>query len=238
MKRVLALQHTWEDPPGYLGEILQEHGIDYEVVDVEREPLPNLTAYQAVIIMGGSQHLYRDEHLPYFVQEKAALHRVIEEEIPTLGICLGGQLLASVLGADVYEHHQTLLGFFQISLTEAGCQDPLLAGLPGYQLAFHWNKDLFDLPTGAVRLASHENGPNQAFRYGKHIYGLQFHIELNAELIQNWLHFPPFSREIVQILGDADGPMRLEQEWAKYAATYHQHTRTLFENFLCIAKLI
>ena len=236
MKRVLVFQHNWDDPPGYLGEILEEQGIAYDVVNVEKEAVPNPTAYEAIISMGGSQHVY--EPLPYLEQEKMALLKAIEEEIPILGICLGGQLLASALGAEVRRHDLIELGFSQIPLTEAGRRDPLFAGLPGYQLAFQWHKDVFELPAGAIRLASHENALNQAFRYGKHAYGLQFHIELNAELIQTWLHFPDSASDIIQILGDPNGPQRLEQEWMERAATYQRHTRIIFENVLHIAGLI
>jgi GMP synthase (glutamine-hydrolysing) len=238
MKRVLALQHEWDDPPGYLGEILAEYGIACDIVNVEHEPVPDPTAYQAIIIMGGSQHLYADEHLPYLAQEKAALLLAIEAEVPTLGICLGGQLLARTLGAEVRKHHMAELGFFQIPLTEAGCQDPLFAGLPGHQLAFQWHEDVFELPAGAIHLASNENVPNQAFRYGKHVYGLQFHIELNAEIALDWLRFPESARKISKILGDVGAPTRLEQEWLAHFCLYHQHTRAMFENFLRIADLI
>jgi GMP synthase (glutamine-hydrolysing) len=238
MKRVLALQHVWDDPPGFLEEILREHDIACEIVNVEQEPVPDPTGYQAVLIMGGPQHVYTDEHLPYMLREKAMLRQAIEQAIPTLGICLGGQLLARTLGAEVRKHHLTELGFFQIPLTEAGRQDPLFAGLPGYQLAFHWHEDVFELPSGAVLLASNANAPHQAFRYGSHVYGLQFHIELNAELVRTWLNFPEFARDIVEILGDTDGPAGLEREWAEHATTYHIHTRTIFENFLRIAKLV
>ncbi len=237
MKRVLALQHVWDNPPGYLGEILHEHGIACDVIEVENEAPPDPTTYQAVVVMGGPQHVYLDEQQPYMEREIATLRQAIEAEIPTLGICLGGQLLARALGGEVYRHASTELGFFQIPLTEAGHQDPLFAGLPGHQLAFHWHEDVFDLPAGAILLASNQNAPNQAFRFGPHAYGLQFHIELNAELVKTWLHFPAFARDIVQILGSENAPERLEQEWAEHAATYRTHTRTMFENFLRIAEL-
>jgi GMP synthase (glutamine-hydrolysing) len=238
MKRVLALQHVWDDPPGYLEAVLHEHAIDCDIIEVEKEAIPDLTAYQAVIILGGPQHVYADEQYPYMAREKTLLRQAVAAEIPLLGICLGGQLLASALGAGVRQHHLSEVGFFEIPLTEAGRQDPLFAGLPGYQLAFHWHGDVFDLPTGALHLASNENAPNQAFRYGKHAYGLQFHIELNQDLINTWLHYPAFACEIRETLNEANAPERLEREWVEKASTYHTHTRILFENFLRIAGLI
>lgn len=238
MKRVLALQHVWDDPPAYLEEILREHEIACEIIEVEKEALPDLTPYQAILLMGGPQHVYADEDLPYLAREKAMLRQAIAEDIPTLGICLGGQLLASALGAEVRQHYLSEVGFFEIPLTEAGRQDPLFNNLPGKQLAFHWHSDVFELPTGAIRLASNENAPNQAFRYARRAYGLQFHIELNNELMHTWLHHPAFAQEIRLTLGDENAPTRLEQEWLTCAATYHAHTRMMFENFLRLADLL
>ncbi len=238
MRRVLALQHVWDDPPGYLGEMLHEHGITCDVIDITSEAPPDPAAYQAIVVMGGPQHVYLDEQQPYMKREIAMLGRAVEKEIPTLGICLGGQLLARALGGKVYRHRLTELGFFQIPLTQAGQHDPLFASLPGHQLAFHWHEDVFDLPTGAILLASSENAPNQAFRFGPYAYGIQFHIELNAELVKTWLHFPAFAQELIQTLGSENAPEVLEEEWSKHAATYRAHTRIMFENFLRIAELI
>lgn len=238
MKRVLALQQVWDDPPGYLEEILHEHEIACDIVEVEHEPVPDPTPYQAIIVMGGPQHLYADAHVAYIARELAVLRQAVAQDIATLGICLGGQLLASALGADVRRNHLSEVGFFQVPLTEAGRRDPLFAGLPGHQLAFHWHEDVFELPAGAICLASNETAPNQAFRYGSRAYGLQFHIELNTNLVDIWLRQPTFAREISQALGDDNAPARLVQEWTDHATTYQAHTRALFENFLGIAGLL
>ncbi|HEY4385281.1 MAG TPA: type 1 glutamine amidotransferase, partial [Ktedonobacteraceae bacterium] len=190
MGRVLALQHIWDNPEGYLGELLHEYGIEYEVVNVETDDLPDPTAYTAVIAFGGSQHVYAEDQYPYFVQEQQLIRTVLEKEIPFLGICLGSQLLAKVLGSEVRKHTMTEIGFFDVEITEAGKKDPLYAGLPGYQKIYHWHADTFTLPTGATLLATHQNTENQAFRYGRRAYGIQYHVELNPEMLHLWLHHP------------------------------------------------
>src|SRR5690349_12390978 len=139
MKRVLALQHVWDDPAGYLGELLQEYRIAYNVVHVETEPLPDPTTYDAVLAFGGFQHTNDDDKHPYFVREKQWLRKTIEQEIPLLGICLGGQLLAHVLGGSVKRHSLTEIGFTEVQFTESGKADPLYEGLPGYQEVFQWH---------------------------------------------------------------------------------------------------
>ena len=154
MQKVLILQHMQENPKGFVGNLLDEYHITHEVIDVEKEALPDPTNYTAIIAFGGDQHVY-DEHLyPYFTAEKVLLQQIIKQNIPFLGICLGGQLLAAALGGQVKLHTMTELGFFDVQLTEEGKRDPLFAGMPGYQKVFHWHEDTFDFPAAAVLLAT------------------------------------------------------------------------------------
>jgi GMP synthase (glutamine-hydrolysing) len=237
MKRVLALQQYWDDPAGYLGEILQEHGIDYEVVKVDEAPLPDPSGYDAIFALGGPQHANADDKYPYLTQEKKLLRKVVEQDIPYLGICLGGQLLASALGAPVTRHHITEIGFYEVELTAAGKNDPLFQGLPGYQQVIHWHEDAFGLPGGAVRLATSDNTLNQAFRIGRRAYGLQYHIEVTRDIFDTWFSHHGYKNEVVQVLGP-DGPKALERDWLTRYPIYRSQARTLFENFLKISECL
>jgi GMP synthase (glutamine-hydrolysing) len=238
MKRVLAVQQIWDDPPGYLGELLQLHGIDYQIVQADREPLPpHLQGYDALLVLGGPQHAAAEERYPYLVQEKLLIRQAVAEDIPYLGICLGGQLLAHALGAAVHPHHTIELGFYQVELTEEGRQDPLFRGLPGYQQVVHWHEDVFELPPGARLLATAPGTPHQAFRYGRRAYGLQYHIELTPEMLDTWFLTPGYREEVIKVLGP-DAIERLEQQRRQYYPLYRQHTRTVFENFLRLADLL
>ncbi len=234
MKRVLALQHIWDDPPGYLGEIMQEYDIACDTVNVEEEPIPEPEGYNAIISLGGAQHAYDDMKYPYFVAEKAFLRSVVEKDIPYLGICLGGQLLASAMGATVNLHHMTELGFYEVQLTEEGKADPLFAGLPGYQQIFHWHEDVFAIPRGGVRLATSEEVPNQAFRVGRRAYGVQYHIELTPEMLDTWLHFPDYMKEIVKVSG-LEALEEIERERITRYPIFLEHSRIVFKNFLRIS---
>src|SRR5579885_1707062 len=100
-KRILILQNEWTDPAGYLGELLQEKTIAYDVCKVEEEALPALASYAAIIALGGSQHLYEREKYAYFSAEEALIRQIVQQDIPFLGICLGCQLLASALNGEV-----------------------------------------------------------------------------------------------------------------------------------------
>jgi GMP synthase (glutamine-hydrolysing) len=235
-KRVLALQHEEDDPPGYLGEIMQQHGIECAVVRVEqRGPLPEVEGFQAVIAMGGPQHVGADADYPYFVPEYTLIRRAVQADIPYLGICLGGQLLAHALGAQVSTHEQTELGLVQVEFTEAGKADPLYTGMPGQQWVFEWHEDVFALPPGAVRLATNAQTPNQAFRFGRRAYGLQYHIELTPALFNRWID--KWQAEMMAELGP-DGPERLTRTWVEVQPMYQEQSRRLFENFLKLSDLL
>lgn len=237
MKRVLALQFVWDDPPGYLGEIMEEYHIACDVVNVEEEPVPDPAAYDALIAMGGPQHVGKNDTYPYLVGAAEAIRRAVERDVPYLGLCLGGQLLANAMGAPVKKHTNPSIGFYQIQFTYAGQKDPIFKGLPGYQQVIHWHEDTFDLPRGAVLLATNSHTPNQTFRYGRNAYGTQFHIELTPAMLDVWLYYPEYRKEIVTALGE-DAADKFIYDRAQLYPLYREHTRIMFENFLRIAGLI
>ena len=231
MTRILAIQHIWDDPPGYLGEILEEHSIPCDTVNIEEDPIPDPNAYDAIFALGGPQHANAYDKYPYLAQEEQVLREVVKQDIPFLGICLGGQVLANAMGAAVTRHAMTELGFYEVQLTEEGRRDPLYQGLPGSQLVFQWHEDTFALPAGAVHLATSANTFNQAFRIGQRAYALQYHIELTPAMLQTWIHLPQYQQEVMDILGP-NALDQIEQDRAKYYALYLEHGRILFENFL------
>jgi len=236
MKRVLALQHAWECPLGLLGEILEEQHIPYDAVQVAEEALPDPLQYGAIIALGGSQHVYDTDSYPYLLKEKELIRTAIEQELPYLGICLGGQLLADVLGGSVKRDSSAEIGFYDIPFTVTGQQDPLFRGLPDYQKVFHWHEDSFDLPSGSTLLATNATTKNQAFRYSRCAYGLQYHIELNSQLFDLWLEYPEFKQAIIATVGDK-AYREIQYERPIQYQTYSDHTSILFENFLRIAGL-
>ncbi len=236
MKRVLVLQFDRDDPPAYLEQIMREHDIACHAVCVEEEPVPDVAAFDALLLMGGPQHVGVDTY-GYLDESVKAIQRAMEHDMPTLGLCLGGQLLAYAMGAQVKRHTITPIGFYPVHFTEEGRRDPLFEGLPGYQQVFHWHEDTFDLPTGAVQLATNEATQNQVFRYGSRAYGTQFHIELTPELLDFWMNYPPFRHEIVKWIGE-DGVAAIVRDGEQLYPLYSEHSRIMFENFLRIAGLI
>jgi GMP synthase-like glutamine amidotransferase len=233
-KGMLILQNERADPAGYLGEQLQAKAIAYDVCKVEEEALPAPASYAAIIALGGAQHLYEREKYPYFGAEEAMIRQIVQQDIPFLGVCLGGQLLASAFNGEVKRHSETEIGFYDIPLTAEGITDPLYAGFPGYHTTFHWHEDTFDLPEGSILLASKSITTNQAFRYGQRAYGIQYHIELTPEMLHEWMsHFDAPEDALDKDLVDA-----IIQDSQRQFAQYRAHTRLMLENFLRICNLI
>ncbi len=113
---------------------------------------------------------------------------------------------------------------------------PLFQGLPDYQQVFHWHEDIFDIPRGGVKLATSENTPNQAFRVGRRAYGIQYHMELTPAMLDNWLHFPDYMKEIVKVSGQ-EALDELERERITRYPIFLEYSRIVFKNFLRISGL-
>ena len=184
---VLVLQHDPHDGPGYLGEALLRRGASLTIVRLdEGEAVPDISAYDMVLVMGGTMNVYQEDKYPWLKGETAAIRRAVEEDKAVLGVCLGGQLLAKAMDASVHVGAATEIGLIPIALTEGGKVDPLFEGLSQLE-AVEWHDDTFDIPTGAVALACSEGCANQAFRFGQRAYGLQFHPEVSPKMLAEWI---------------------------------------------------
>ena len=137
-----------------------------------------------LIFMGGPMSVNDD--LPYLRQEMRMIAQAISYGKPVMGVCLGSQLIARALGGSVYPNPVKEIGWFPVHFTAAAGEDALFRGLRGPETIFHWHGETFDLPHGAELLASSDACRHQAFRVGKNIYGLQFHLEVTPEMIVDW----------------------------------------------------
>jgi GMP synthase (glutamine-hydrolysing) len=195
---LVVIEHAEDEGPGLIGEMAA--GIGLEVLRVGTgDPLPNLDRMPLLVAMGGPQAVYApDQRLR---DEVALLHDAVTLGLPILGVCLGAQLLAFACGAVVKpgERGQEL-GLGAVTLTGSGRDDPVFAGSGTVLPVLHWHGDTFDLPRGSCHLASSDAYVNQAFRLGR-AYGFQFHIEMDAQLLEAW------SRQI-PLPEDAQGWLR------------------------------
>lgn len=152
------------------------------------DPLPQHNQFGMLVVMGGPMGIYDEKEYPWLITEKPFIRAAINAGMPVLGICLGAQLIADVLGARVSANTQKEIGWFTVTRTDP-IPDGLMGILPENQTVFHWHGDTFDLPAGAVHLYSSNVCRNQAFLYKDRVLALQFHLETALEsaipLIQN-----------------------------------------------------
>lgn len=181
--KILTLIHKETTLPGVVGEKLIAMGYALDIrAPILGDELPaDLTNYSAVLVFGGPMSVNDDE--PYLHAEAEMVRQVLAKDIPYLGICLGAQLLAKVLGAKVGPHQQALeeIGYYPIYSTAAGAEL-----FPAELKIYQWHKEGFELPEGAVLLARGKDFPNQAFRWGDRTYALQFHPEITADMVDFW----------------------------------------------------
>ena len=189
MGEVLVFQHDPFEDLGFFAEVLDKQGAEYRVVRLfhGETPTENWEQVKALIILGGPMHVGEEESFPFLRWEKRIIRAAIDEAVPILGVCLGAQLIAATLGTAIFHGAVKEIGWTPISITPHGQVDSLLGYLPETATVFQWHGDGFELPTGAIRLASSVNYHNQAFRVGKSIYGLQFHLEVTPRTIERWI---------------------------------------------------
>ncbi len=151
------------------------------------ESLPDVKSFDWLVIMGGPMSANDEFVCPWLIAEKKLIGRAIEDQKVVLGICLGAQLIANVLGSAVYRNRSPEIGWFPVRLTRAGMNTDVFGFLPETIRVFHWHGETFDLPSGATHIAQSEACVNQAFAYGPRVVGIQFHPEATPDSVQGIL---------------------------------------------------
>ncbi|GMW00005.1 MAG: aminotransferase [Candidatus Hydrogenedentota bacterium] len=152
--------------------------------------LPDVQDLDWLVVMGGPMNIHEHDAHPWLVSEKAFIRACIEVGKTVVGVCLGGQLIADVLGGPVTRNEYKEIGWWPVNLTDEGAALPLFEGFPKEFVAFHWHGDTFATPPGAVRVIESEGCANQAYLYGDRVLGLQFHLEESTAAVDQLLkHF-------------------------------------------------
>jgi len=189
MEEILVFQH---DPLGDLGvftQVLEAQRRSFRTIRLFQGEIPieDWANVRALIILGGPMGAHEDDRYPFLRLEKVIIRTALKQKIPILGVSLGAQLIAAATGAEVYHGNFKEIGWFPVSLAPEGQLDSLLGYLPERPMVFQWHGEGFDLPQGALRLASSLHYDNQAFRIGRSVYGLQFHLEMTPAMIDRWI---------------------------------------------------
>ncbi len=184
MKPVAIFRHAPSEGPGYLAEFLDEHGVPWQLIRVDaHDPLPaDPEAYAGLAFMGGPMSVNDD--LPWIPPVLQLIRHAVGRDIPVLGHCLGGQLMAKALGGAVVLNRYKEIGWGRVEVESNDTARAWFGSVPGFD-AFHWHGETFNLPTGAAPLLTNRHCTNQAFAVGRHL-GMQCHVEMTAEMIAQW----------------------------------------------------
>jgi GMP synthase-like glutamine amidotransferase len=229
-KPLLILQHYWCETPGVFLDVLRDRDIPtVTLCGANGDPYPSdLSAHSGVIAMGGPMGVYEEEQYPWLRQEDALLKIAIQRNMPTLGICLGSQLVAKAAGAEVKPGDRKEIGWYDITLSDEGIHDPLWKDFPSTFEAFEWHGDIFSLRPGAVSLASSALYSHQAFRIGQRVYAVLFHLEVTTEMIQTWMK--AFAGELATVRSYLD-PAAIEQNLANRATRMNALAQGFMKRF-------
>lgn len=222
---VLIVKNIFSEGPGTIADYLNAEKIPSSICDLSiGDAVPDPGSFTHLIVMGGPMAVYEMQRYPYLVAEARLIDAAIKSDKHVLGVCLGAQMVAHVLGARVYPGDKKEIGWMEVELTPDGMTDPLISALalPGRNVAqvFQWHGDTFDLPRDSARLASSELFPNQAFRSADRVYALQFHIEVTPAIVLDWLaHEPGFDLT------------SLKAESEKIVAAYRERATKFYRGF-------
>lgn len=226
---LLAIQHVpWEGPHRILDACGALHV--HTVKPLAGQPLPAHEEVAGAVVMGGPMNVDEVGRFPALAAEREWLAEALRRQLPLLGVCLGAQLLARALGAEVRPGEGPEIGFAPVAVSDPG--DPVLGGLAPSTEVLHWHGDVFDLPDGAQPLASTERTEHQAFRAGN-AWGVLFHPEADFALLEAWLAVPEMIDEAVAVLGN-EGAHALPERAAAAEPALIERTTPGFEAFAAL----
>ena len=233
-RKAVFIRHVAFEGPGILSPILTSMGFSQSIVDACDGGLSAQDPGDLLVVLGGPIGAYEEREYPFLLDEMKLIERSLKNGVPVIGICLGSQLAARVLGARVYPGKAKEIGWGEVVLSKEGLLSPLGCdgGINGVKV-LHWHGDTFDLPEQATRLAETTLTPNQAFSLGNSLLALQFHLEATSGDLEKW--FVGHSFEISKTEGVSVGDLR--NQTALYAKKCEKAGEAVFRNFLARAGL-
>ncbi len=183
--RIHSLEHAANEGAGKIADWARVRGHRLAVTRLDLgHPLPVCSEFDVLVVMGGAMNVYQYRDYPWLRFERQLLAEAVAAQKAILGVCLGAQLLADVLGARVYQNAEKEIGWFPVRFLDRASP---FDGFPPACTVFHWHGDTFDLPPGARRIAESDGCSNQAFIHGDRLIGLQFHVEVSPESVAGFV---------------------------------------------------
>lgn len=225
---ILIIKHIEVEGPGTIEKFFKDNLLESRIVELSKgETLPTVDKCEAIICLGGPMSVYETDKYQFLTAEEHFLKQALDKKIPILGICLGAQLLAKVCGAEIRKAEQEEIGWYTISLTGEGKNDPLFKGLEEKLNVFQWHEDTFDIPKGATLIAKGTTCKNQAIRIGEYAWGFQFHPEITEEMLKKWIDY-----YLVNL--DRD---KLLNEYFKLKDAYNYQAKIIYSNFMNVVTI-
>lgn len=232
MAKIIVLQHVPYEILGTINPLLKQLGIRIKYVNFGRHPhaAPRIKGYDGLVILGGPMNVDQVDLHPHLLTEVKLIKEAMRAQVPILGICLGAQLIAKANGASVRKHSCTEIGWYTVEPTDDGCKDTLLRHFAKQERVFQWHGDTFDIPKNAVQIAEGTSCKNQAFRIGNNIYGLQFHLEVDAAMIERWLNVAAHKVELSGLQDQIDTAV-IRAEIPRYIERSQALSKLVFMEF-------
>lgn len=237
MKKLVVFQHVAHEPLGTLHPLLTSAGFKLSYVNFGRHPdaQPSLDGCHGLIVLGGPMSVNDTDRLPHLITEMKLIEAALRKNLPVLGICLGAQLIAKILGAAVYPNKEKEIGWYDVSPTDEAAGDPLLGVFRKTEKIFQWHGDTFDIPRSTLHLAFSALCAHQAFRYGTNVYGLQFHLEVDEPMIHRWLRVAENKKETTALREKID-PERIHRETPLHIERLQQLGDYVFAQFIQVVR--